>query len=274
MFDRDLAKLYGVETRRLNEQVKRNRERFPKKFMFQLTRGELDEWMSQIAISNKEKMGIRKMPYVFTEQGVAMLSAVLKSNIAVEVSVRIMSAFVEMRRFLLQNGQILERLGSLEQKQIIFENKTDEKFDKIFNALEQQEIIPKKGVFYDGQIFDAHLLVTRIIKSAKKSIILIDNYIDESVLVLFTNAKKTAAKTIFTRSISRKLQLDINKYNQQYSQITVKELKNVHDRFLIIDEHTIYHIGASIKDLGKKWFAFSKMDIGVIEFIDRIKSNI
>jgi len=186
MLDRDLAILYGVQTGRLNEQVKRNIKRFPERLMFQLTKEELNDWMSQIAISNKEKMGIRKMPFAFNEQGVAMLSAVLRSDIAINISLKIMDAFVEMRKFIGSNAQLFQRIDKIELKQLTDKTEIDTKFNQVFDAIEAKDITPKQGIIYNGQIFDAHVFVSKIIRSAKKSIVLIDNYIDESILTLFT----------------------------------------------------------------------------------------
>jgi hypothetical protein len=255
MIDRDLSMLYGVETRVLNQAVKRNKERFPVEFCFQLSEEEFKDWKSQIVMSNVDKMGLRRPPYAFTEQGVAMLSAVLRSEIAVKISIQIMNAFVQMRKFIADKSQIFQRLETIERKQI----EGDSKFKQIFDALEERQIIPEKGVFFDGQIFDAHVLVSKIIRTAKESIVLIDNYIDESVLVLLSKRNSNVAATIYTKFISQQLKLDVEKHNQQYPPVTVKELRNVHDRFIIIDKNTVYHIGASLKDLGKKWFAFSRM---------------
>lgn len=267
MLDRDLADLYDVETKVLNQAVKRNAARFPAEFMYQLTKTELENWKSQIVTSNREKMGLRKLPFAFTEQGVAMLSAVLNSITAITVSIQIMNAFVNMRQFLFENSHVLQRVGTLEQKQI----ETDTKFNQIFNALEEREITPKKGVFFEGQVFDAHILVSKIIRSAKKSLVLIDNYIDESILTLFLKRKGEVTVTLYTRCISRQLKLDIEKFNRQYSPINVKEIQNVHDRFLIVDNAMVYHIGASLKDLGKKWFAFSKIGKEGLKIVERLK---
>ncbi len=270
MIDRDLAELYGVETKVLNQAVKRNITRFPKEFMFQLTSIEVENWKSQIVTSNREKMGLRKKPYAFTEQGVAMLSAVLRSERAVKISIQIMNAFVQMRRFLADKNQVFKRLENIEQKQL----ESDSKFKQIFDALEERQIIPEKGLFFEGQIFDAHVLVSKIIRSSKKSIVLIDNYIDESVLALLAKRNKQVTAEIYTKSISRQLHLDIKKHNQQYQPVTVKELQNVHDRFMIIDKNTVYHIGASLKDLGKKWFAFSKMGQEGLRIIEKLSQTI
>ncbi|MDP3587819.1 MAG: ORF6N domain-containing protein [Sulfuricurvum sp.] len=270
MLDRDLAELYGVETRRLNEQVKRNINRFPQEFMFQLTKQEFEEWISQIATSNKEIMGLRKMPFVFTEQGVSMLSAVLKSDTAVQTSIQIMSTFVNMRKFLQNNASIFQKIESIEKRQISYEIKNDTKVDAILNAIEEKGIPQKQHIFYDGQIFDAYLFVSDIIKSAKSSIKLIDNYVDESTLILFTKRDANVTTKIYTKSISKQLQLDLQKYNEQYPKIEIEKFELSHDRFLIIDESTIYHFGASLKDLGKKWFAVSKMDNNSLDVIKKL----
>ncbi len=271
MLDRDLAVLYGVETRRLNEQVKRNINRFPQEFMFQLTKQEFEEWISQIATSNKETMGLRKMPFVFTEQGVSMLSAVLKSDTAVQTSIQIMSTFVNMRKFLQNNASIFQKIESIEKRQISYEIKNDTKVDAILNAIEEKGVPQKNHIFYDGQIFDAYLFVSDIIKRAKTSIKLIDNYIDETTLILFTKRDTMVKATLYTKTISKQLELDLQKHNTQYPPIAIKKFDLSHDRFLIIDEKEVYHFGASLKDLGKKWFAVSKMDINSFEMMGKLK---
>lgn len=273
MLDRDLAAFYGVETKVLNQAVKRNLDRFPQEFMFQLTKGELENWKSQIVTSNKEKMGLRKLPYVFTEQGVAMLSGVLKSNTAVKMSIQIISAFVAMRKFILNNAQLFQRIDTVEKRQLKHEIKTDEKFEKVFNALQKKELEPKQGIFFDGQIFDAYKFVAGLIRKAEKSIVLIDNYIDETVLTLFSKRKKKVAVTIYTKEISKTLALDIEKFNAQYPPVDVKVFKDSHDRFMIIDNDNVYHFGASLKDLGKKWFAFSKFDKSAFTILKKLSSK-
>ena len=205
-------------------------------------------------------------PYVFTEQGVAMLSSVIRSDIAIKVSIQIMKAFVEMKKFISNNAAIFQRLENVEMKQIV----TDEKIDKIFKALENNSIKPKQGIFYDGQIFDAYKFVADLIKEAKKHIVLIDNYIDETVLTLFSKNQSVNVK-IYTKNITKQLKLDVNKYNAQYNLIEVKQFNQAHDRFLIIDNKEIYHFGASLKDLEKKWFAFSKFDINTIEMLKKLE---
>ncbi len=269
MLDRDLAELYGVETRRLNEQVKRNIERFPEDFMFQLTKEEFENWKSQFATSNSIVMGARKRPYAFTEQGVAMLSGVLKSSTAVEANIRIMRAFVSMRHFMVNNAAIFRRLETIEFNQLesnkvqakilAHQEVQDHRIDEIFRRLDEGMYKPKQGIFFDNQIYDAYSFVSELVKSAKQRIILIDNYVDESVLTLLDKREDTVSAIIYTQQISRQLRLDVERHNSQYPPIEISVFRRSHDRFLCIDD-TVYHVGASIKDLGKKWFAFSKME--------------
>ncbi len=268
MVDRDLADVYSVETKVLNQTVKRNLNRFPKIFRFQLTDKEKKELVTNCdRFKNLKHSSVN--PYVFTEQGVAILSSILRSETAVRVSIQIMQAFIEMKKFISNNAGIFQRLEKVEIKQI----ETDQKFKQIFEALEDKSIKPRQGIFYNGQIFDAYVFVADLIKSAKKSILLIDNYIDESVLQLFSKRNKKVSITIHTKNFTKILKQDLKKYNSQYSPITIKEFSKAHDRFLIIDKKIVYHFGASLKDLGKKWFAFSKMDIGALEILNRIKGS-
>ena len=264
MLDRDLAELYHVETRRLNEQVKRNIERFPEEFMFQLSKEEFENWKSQFATSN-DKMSLRKIPYAFTEQGVSMLASVLKSKVAIDISIQIIKAFVNMRKLISQNIPMFQRFERIEQRLNIH----DESFDKLFEALENKTLKPKQGIFYDGQIFDAYVFINDLLKLATNEIILIDNYIDETVFTLFSKYPNIKIK-IYTKTISKQLKLDFQKYQTQYQNIELKEFKNSHDRFLIIAKKEIYHIGASLKDLGKKWFAFSKFEIENLKILEKI----
>ena len=299
MLDEDLARLYEVKTFVLNQAIKRNIERFPKEFRFQLTKeeyenlkfqngtssGEIlriqngilrsDNLISQSVISSSKHGGRRKLPYAFTEQGVTMLSAVLRSDVAVKRSIQIVNAFVEMRKFISNNASIFDRVTSVELKQLKHESESDKKFSKLFTALENGELKPKQGIFYNGQVFDAHVFVSKVIKSAKKSIVLIDNFVDESVLQLLTKRKKAVKATIYTKSISKNLKQDLEKHNAQYKnkeqKIEIKSFKKAHDRFLVIDEKVVYHFGASLKDLGKKWFAFSKFEHDAFRFLDKLK---
>ena len=281
MLDSDLARLYGVETKVLNQAVKRNIERFPQEFSFQLTVEESNFLRSQFATLEGEMNlksqivtsswgGRRKVPYAFTEQGVAMLSAVLHSDTAIKISIQIINAFVTMRKFISANAQIFHRLDGVERKQIEYKVETDEKFKRVFDAIEEKDIKPRQGIFFDGQIFDAYQFVSDLIRTARKSIIVIDNYIDDGVLTVLSKANKKVQITILTKTISKELALDVKKYNEQYPAITIKEFHNSHDRFLIIDGKTVYHFGASLKDLGKKWFAFSKFDKDAFKLLERL----
>lgn len=268
MLDKDLAAFYEVKPIRLREQVKRNPNRFPSDFVFQLTENEVDVLVSQNAIPSKQSLG-GYLPYVFTEQGVAAVSGVLKNEKAAEVSIAIVRAFIAMRKLLLQNTSVFQRLDRIELKQI----QTDEKFEKIFKALESGQTKPDMGIFFDGQIFDAYTFAADLIKTATQSIVLIDNYIDESVLTLLSKRKEGVSASIYTKEINKALQLDLKKHLAQYAPIKIKIFANSHDRFLIIDKKELFHIGASLKDLGKKWFAFSRMDSMVNEVLKRIEYN-
>jgi hypothetical protein len=259
MIDRDLAELYGVETRALKQAVKRNLLRFPEDFMFEITPDEVEILVSQSVIASKKQLG-GALPFAFTEQGVASLSAILTSQTAIEAHLRIMRAFVAMRRFMSQNALVFERMDAIERRQYA----TDTKVDAILDAIEAKNEPPAQGVFYDGQIFDAYAFVSNLVRSASKSIVLIDNYVDDTTLTLLSKNQQ-ADITIYTQSISKQLALDIAKYNGQYKPIAVKELKTVHDRFLVFDDEQCYLIGASLKDLGKKLFGFSKIDISLIK---------
>ena len=272
MLDRDLARLYGVETKRLNEAVKRNIERFPEDFMFQLNKEEFENWKSQIvtsnwmsqnATSNSVIMGARKLPYAFTENGIAMLSGLLNSQIAIRVNIQIMRAFVAMRHYISSNQQIINRFENIEHHQLLMierQDKTDTQIEQIFKTLANYKL-PTEGVFHNGQIFDAYKFATDLIKSAKKSLVLIDNYVDESVLLMLSKRNQGVTAKIYTSQITKQLRLDLQKHNSQYPHINIVRHTTSHDRFLIIDETDVYHIGASLKDLGKKLFAFSKLDI-------------
>lgn len=340
MLDKDLAELYGVETKVLNQAWKRNIDRFPEEFCFQLTKGEVEILRSQImtlndkndnlkshfATSNDENVSsrsqivtlngesanlkshfvtssdenaslrsqfatlnsgrgsnIKYLPYAFTEQGVAMLASILKSETAVKVSIQIMNAFVQMRHFLSANGSLFARLDSVEKRQIETEEKLnrnlvqihekldvhEKNFEKVFDALEAADL-PKQGVFCDGQIFDSYKFASDLIRKAKASIVLVDNYVDDIVLSMLDKRKPGVSATIYTQSISKQLSLDLQKHNTQYAPIDVRVLKNFHDRFLFLDEKTIYHIGASLKDLGKKVFGFSKLGLDAKQIMNML----
>ena len=265
MLDRDLAELYGVETKVFNQAVKRNESRFPDDFRFQLTGIEKNELVTNCDRFNTLKHSSVN-PYAFTEQGVSMLSVILKSDIAIEMSIKIIRSFVQMRKLISNNALIFQRLDMLEQKQL----KNDEKIDAVLNALENETVKPKQGIFYDGQIYDAYLFVCELVRSAKKSIILIDNYCDESVLTLLLKRGLHVSAKIYTINTTKQLTLDLQKHNAQYPKIELERFDASHDRFLIIDDKEVYHIGASLKDLGKKWFAFSKFDMEALDILSRL----
>ena len=273
MIDRDLAELYGVETKRLNEQVRRNTERFPSNFMFQLNESEFEFLRSQFATSKTETRGGRQyLPYVFTEQGVAMLSAVLKSDTAVQTSIMIMEAFVALRRFAQTNSQIFQRLDFMEKRQItseLHQLESDRKIDELFDKMDRYKIEDKQGIFFQGQIFDAYAKFESFIAKAEKEIVLIDNYVDLTVLERFAKKKTGVKVTIHTSPKTKITPLDIQKFNEQYPVLVLKYTEKIHDRFLIIDNKILYHIGASLKDLGKKCFAFEILDSSWIQEIIR-----
>jgi hypothetical protein len=265
MLDRDLAELYGVETKVLNQAVKRNIERFSENYRFQLSMKEKDELVTDCDRLRNLKHSTFP-PFVFTEHGVAMLSAVLKSKIAVDISIKIIDAFIAMRKYIQAGSNLYFRIESLETKQI----ENDKKFDKIFSLMESGEIKPKQGIYYENQAFDAYNFVADIFRRADKSIVVIDNYVDDSVLTILSKRKSGVKASIYTKDISAQLKLDVKKFNEQYEAVEVLEFDNSHDRFIVIDEKIIYHFGASLKDLGKKWFGFSKMEIEAVEMLSRL----
>ena len=270
MIDIDLALLFGVENRSLRQSVRRNIEKFPDDFLFRLTPVEANELIqsgvSQNVIPPGYNTGGADM-FAFAEHGVAMLASVLKSPSAKEVSIAIIRAFVAMRHFIISNAQVFQRLDRIEYKQL----ETDHQLEIVFEKLEEKALSPRQGIFFDGQIYDAYEFVCGLIKSAKTRIILIDNYVDETVLTMLDKREEGVSGTIYTSQISQQLQLDLDKHNAQYSPIEIKPFNKAHDRFLIIDDK-VYHIGASLKDLGKKWFAFSLMnDLTPEELISKIQ---
>jgi hypothetical protein len=275
MIDKDLAELYEVETKVFNQAVKRNSERFPSNFRFQMTVDEHENLRSQIvtlSFDSETNWGkhTKYLPYVFTEQGVSMLSAILKSKVAIEVSIKIINSFVNMRKIISQNSYIFQRLENIETLRIKDKIEIDEKFDRVFNALEDKSLKPKQGIFYDGQMYDAYVFVSDLIRSSKHSIVLIDNYCDDSVLTLLSKRDTAIKCSIYTKNISKQLLLDLKKHNSQYPNIEIKQFNSSHDRFLIIDSKGVYHIGASLKDLGKKWFAFSRLEIESFDILTRL----
>lgn len=254
MIDNDVARLYHYETKRINETVKRNIDRFPTDFCFQLSTSEYESLKSQIATSNN-RGGKQKLPYAFTEKGILMLSGLLKNEIAIEVSIRIVEAFVEMRKFISSNGQIFERLTNVEYKLL----EHDRKFDEVFNQFQLEENINQR-IFFNGQIYDAYSVIVDIIKKANRKIIIIDNYIDDNVLKMLTKKKSHTEVVILTSDKSNIDTLDIKKFNKEYPILKVAKTNKFHDRFIVIDNKEMYHIGASIKDLGKKCFAINKIE--------------
>ena len=300
MLDRDLARLYGVETRVLNQAVQRNIERFPKDFMFQLSKEDMeflksqnviletgtnmssqsvttsDEFLrSQIVTLEKVDMRgkhVKFLPYAFTESGIAMLSGVLRSPQAVSMNIQIMRAFVAMRRFLASNAQVFQRLEVIEHTQlslVAHKEDTDKKFEEVFRRLDEGNAATKQVIFYDGQIFDAYSFINDRIREAKKRIVLIDNYVDDSVLKMLDKRAKDVSAKVYTKFWTPQLPIDIKKHNAQYAPIDVEQFDRAHDRFLCIDD-TVYHIGASLKDLGKKWFAFNRMELTTDELLGKM----
>lgn len=298
ILDRDLARLYGVETKRLNEQVKRNIERFPEDFMFQLSKEEAessrsqfatlnedgDDLKSQFATSNEGSSksqsvmlngrghNIKHLPYAFTENGIAMLSSVLRSPMAIATNIHIMRAFNAMRHFIGSHAQVFQRMENIEKNVLALnahQIDTDRKIEEVFRRLDDNSEKPEKGIFYDGQIFDAYSFINERIREAKKRIVLIDNYVDDSVLTMLDKRNKGVEAVVYTKNISRQLSLDFEKHNAQYSPIEVKQFDRAHDRFLCIDD-TVYLIGASLKDLGKKWFGFVKLEQPADELLSKM----
>ncbi len=290
MLDQDLAALYGVETRRLNEQVRRNIERFPQDFMFQLSPTEFRDMRSQAATATdtdnqtitgmssqfattlSRRRPLTALPYAFTENGVAMLSSVLRSPTAIEVNIRIMRAFTAMRQFITSNMPVFQRLEAIEHHQLrlaAHQDVTDKRLEEVFRRLDERIIQPTQGIFFDGQIFDAYTFVCDLVRQAKTRIVLIDNYVNDSVLSMLDKRSKGVKATIYSKTIPHQLGLDLEKHNAQYEPIEVLKFDKAHDRFLCIDE-TVYHLGASMKDLGKKWFAFSRMEWTATELLEKM----
>lgn len=255
ILDKDLAKLYGTQTKRLNEQIRRNIARFPPEFMFQLSKDEWDALRSQIATIKGRGRHPKYLPFVFTEYGVVMAAAALKTEVAEKASVEIVKAFVAMRRFLVANAQVFQRLDRIEYRLL----ESDHKFEDIYSKLEEKSLKPRQGIFFDGQIYDAYEFICDLIKSAAKRIVLVDNYVDDTVLTMLDKRAAGVSATIYTQKAGDQFKLDIAKHDAQYPPIPVWQFKMSHDRFLIIDDR-VYHVGASIKDLGKKWFAVSLME--------------
>ena len=255
MLASDLAMLYQVETRVLNQAVKRNQKRFPERYCFQLTKEEAN-LTSQIVMSSSAHGGRRVPPYAFTEQGIAMLSAVLRSNVAIDVSIRIMDAFVEMRHFIAGNAHLFERIERVELKQLTYQKETDEKFGQVFDFIHAHTESSQK-IFFNGQIYDAFSLLASLIQKAAKNIILIDGYVDIGTLNLLAKKQANVSVEIHTFNNTRLTAADVATFNSQYPTLTINHTNAFHDRFLILDHQEAYHIGASLKDAGKKCFAIT-----------------
>lgn len=274
MLDSDVAMLYHYETKKINQAVKRNIDRFPERFCFQLTEKELEIMWSQIVTTSKleeNKYRSKKyLPYVFTEQGIAMLSGILKSEIAVQVSIKIMDTFIEMRKFISTNKNLFEKVIDIENKMNKKFIEHDKKFDEVFNQLQSEENI-KQRIFFEGQIYDAYSLIIDIIKKASKKILIIDNYIDDSILKMLAKKKKNVEVVILTSNKSNIQNIDVQKFNKEYPILKIAKTNKFHDRFIILDNEEMYHLGASIKDLGKKCFGINKIEDK--EIIEKIIGN-
>lgn len=270
MLDSDVAMLYQYTTKSINKAMKRNINRFPEDFCFQLTEKEVENLRFQFGTSSLKKEnygGRRYLPYVYTEQGISMLAGVLKNEIAVQVSINIIRAFIEMRKFISLNGKLFKRLTNVECK--ILEH--DKKFDIVFNELQKDEKMEfKQKIFFDGQIYDAYSLIIDIIKKAKQKILIIDNYIDDSILKMLSKKNQKVEVVILTLQNSKLNKLDITKFNKQYPVLKLAYTNKFHDRFIVIDNKELYHVGASLKDLGKKCFAISKIEDK--EYLKRISN--
>ena len=267
MLDSDVAMLYHYTTKNINKAVKRNIDRFPEDFCFQLTETEFQNLRFQFGTLNKKvnngEVTRKYLPYVFTEQGISMLSGVLKNEIAVRVSVNIMRAFVEIRKFLMINGQVFERLTNVEYRL----QEHDKKFDEVFNQFQLKENV-RQRIFFDGQIWDSYSVIVDIIKRANSKILIIDNYIDDSILKMLAKKKSNTEVVILTSDKSNIDAIDIKKFNMEYPILKVAKTNRFHDRFIVIDNKEMYHLGASVKDLGKKCFAINKIeDMEIIEKI-------
>ena len=266
MLDSDVAMLYQYTTKNINKAMKRNLDRFPEDFCFELTEREMSNLRFQNGTSNLENNygGRRYLPYVYTEQGISMLAGILKNEIAVQVSINIMRAFVEMRKFIQSNGQVFDRLTNIEYK-LLEQSKTltehEEKFEKVFDELQKNEKKEfKQKIFFNGQIYDAYSLIIDIIKRAKNKILIIDNYIDDSILEMLQKKNKYVEVVILTIQNNSLTKLDVQKFNKQYPTLKIAYTNKFHDRFIVIDNKELYHCGASLKDLGKKCFAISKIE--------------
>ena len=266
MLDSDLAEIYGYETKRFNEQVKNNIERFDEDFRFQLTQDEVDVLRSKFSTTNISTMS-RSLPYAFTEQGIYMLMTVLKGELAVKQSKTLIRLFKQMKDFVLTNSQLFAEIDSIKKHLIesdLHHKENDKRIDELFTLMDKYKIEEKQGIFFQGQIFDAYAKFESFIQSAKKEIVLIDGYVDLTVLERLAKKKKGVNVLLYTDSKTKITNLDVQKFNAQYPTLTLNFTSKMHDRFLIIDNSVLYHIGASLKDLAKKCFAFEILDSSLI----------
>lgn len=271
MLDSDLAELYGVETKALNRAAKRNEGRFPEDFRFKLAREELDNLRCQIGTlagqDTDSSIGRTYLPHVYTEQGVAMLSGVLRSKVAIDVSVRIMRAFVEMRHFIADNVHMFEQIRTVELRQLEYQRATDERFERVFDYMETHEA-PSQKVFFEGQVYDAFELLVSLAQRAKNEIVLVDGYVDAGTLNILAKKHPGVSATVWTHPRTRLTERDVATFNAQYPTLEVRHTASFHDRFLILDGSEGYLVGASLKDAGKKSFAIAKLeDSSIVESI-------
>lgn len=266
MLDSDLAEIYGYETKRFNEQVKNNIERFDEDFRFQLTQDEVDVLRSKFSTTNISTMS-RSLPYAFTEQGIYMLMTVLKGELAVKQSKTLIRLFKQMKDFVLTNSQLFAEIDSIKKHLIesdLHHKENDKRIDELFTLMDKYKIEEKQGIFFQGQIFDAYAKFESFIQSAKKEIVLIDGYVDLTVLERLAKKQRGVNVLLYTDSKTKITNLDVQKFNAQYPTLTLNFTSKMHDRFLIIDNSVLYHIGASLKDLAKKCFAFEILDSSLI----------
>jgi len=263
ILDSDLAHFFNVETRVLNQAAHRNSKRFPNEFRFQISESDFNSLISQFVIS---KGGNRKLPWAYTEHGIAMMATLLRNDVAIAMSIEIIKAFISMRRIQTNYSSLITRIELLEK----FKTESSVVLKRLV-SFENEVYQSKSGIFFDNEIFDAYVFSSELITKAKKSIILIDNYIDETTLVQLSKRNKKVHCIIYTEKITEQSKLDLEKHNAQYDSIEIRILKNAHDRFLILDEKELYHLGASLKDLGKRWFAFSKLDGLVLEVLNHLR---
>lgn len=259
MLDSDVAYYFGIDVKRLNQQMKRNKERFPEDFCFQLNSTEFKNIRLQNVTFNSPIKSRKYLPYVYTEQGIMALSGVIKNDTAVEMSIKIVRAFVSMRKFILENSDTLLELAKLQNRQINFEIETNNKFDEILNLIEKKDL-PKRALFYDGKFYDAYEFICEIIRKAKSSIVLIDPYCDNHTFTFLKNRNDGVSIYIFLSSKSKLSQNEISIFESEYGAIAIGKLDTMHDRFLIIDRNECYSLGTSLNYMGQKTFCINKIE--------------